>query len=245
MKRFAYANLVRSFDNLDEYHPYGYSWDDSYMTTSTNPYSWTWNDIERATGASSRVLSLDTPGGPIELPDHIVPATFNSIDVEYGTEYWELDVDLENRIDNVNGLNYGGPGAPYRIDVAVPAGTDRHRITAMLEDDEFFHFTGVRFDDDRALKGAVAVRSDNQVPGYNFEYDIVPYQAQIPLGDTKRFSLRPHEIIMLGINNTTDVGHQQHYRRRPDSRCLLEGERVARPVPDDPSQGKLGPIPES
>ena len=94
MKRFAYANLVRSFDNLDEYHPYGYSWDDSYMTTSTNPYSWTWNDIERATGASSRVLSQDTPGGPIELPDHIVPATFNSIDVEYGAEYWELDVDL-------------------------------------------------------------------------------------------------------------------------------------------------------
>jgi hypothetical protein len=94
MKRFAYANLVRSFDNLDEYHPYGYSWDDSYMTTSTSPYSWTWNDIERASGASSRVLSLDTPGGPIELPDHVVPATFNSIDVEYGAEYWELDVDL-------------------------------------------------------------------------------------------------------------------------------------------------------
>ena len=31
----------------------------------------------------------------------------------------------------------------------------------------------------------------------------MPYQTQIPLGDTKRFSLRPHEIIMLGINNTT------------------------------------------
>jgi hypothetical protein len=73
----------------------------------------------------------------------------------------------------------------------------------MLEGDEFFHFTGVRFDDDRAIKGAVAVRSDNQVPGYNFEYDIVPYQTQIPLGDTKRFSLRPHEIIMRGINTTT------------------------------------------
>lgn len=207
MTSFAFANLVRNYENLPlephSPHPYAQHWDDIFL----DPIDATWkiDGITKDGDVRQIDLSLPSPLQPTYFNGH----SDNRIGVTYGAQYWRFVNDtLGGLIEEAGGLSYDQIGLPYRITVQDLGGVEHFAATAHYERHALrrrasrFYGKGIYFDDDRVTGAGVAVTQVHPVPHYDFSYTVEPYQSALTEYErTWDKSLSPHQIGLLGIEN--------------------------------------------
>ena len=222
MENFAFANMIRLYENLGGDHPWGFWWDDD--SSFFNYGSKAWNDYGvdeyplygELTRLYLNAESLETElanaaGGVFEHQDNM-----NTV-YGYGCQYWQYRDDLRDLVRHAGGLSYDGPGLPYRVQVEVEEQGSQPYVlsaTAFRDTNAIFHESGViRFDDDRIYAAAFAVGSYDYVDHYLYRHTLEPYEASDPshgpigglaFEHTYRLPLAPHQILMRGITNAYD-----------------------------------------
>lgn len=236
MRDFAFANLVRVYDNLDYWQDYGYRWDDSYFNEASGVWSIDGVD-ELSYGIGSRTLSLTDYGSAGSwMPGYSNSNATNSINIPYGAQYWIIGADQNGLIASEGGLSYDGPGVPYSLDISLSNGVEYLAIAGLHDGSEIFHNTGLRdytanvtelrLNDDRVVTAAVAVTQNSEVSNYTFEYAINPYSRELDFEETVDIDLDPHQILMLGIDHTGDTLSTIAYWKEPwRGKLLYMGEQ--------------------
>lgn len=216
MEAFAYANLVRVYDNLDYTHDHGYRWDDAFFDAEQGDWD-IGSVVDVAFGADGRKLSLENFG---DSASWIVKGGYtntrpdNVINLPYGAQYWVLEANLRRLTDTCGSLSYGGPGIPYCVDVSLSDSVDYLALAALREENTILHHSGspatphttrLRLDDDRLVNAAVAVTKNTEVPPYTFGYTIQPFSITLPFHQTVETWITPHQVLMYGLNHTGDA----------------------------------------
>jgi hypothetical protein len=199
LRKFAFANLVRVYDNLDYWNDYGYRWDDTYF-----PGGGTWSVQgvdEMAYGADSRVLDLNGYTSAATLPGYTDSGADNWIDHLGAAQYWEFDADLKDLISSAGGLSYDSVGLPYHIEIPSLGGVEHLAVTGYKDGLEIYHNSNLYFNDDRVVRAGVAITQNTSVNNYTFEYTIEPYKDLLDFEQTTDYYLAPHKILLLGIDH--------------------------------------------